>query len=75
MEELLIAIEAFEKRNNISTKLTLYSDGSSMIQEFWDEEELFEGKSPKELFEFLIKTRYKLDDRGWCVSPVVKINK
>lgn len=75
MEELLKLINDFEQRNNISTRLELFSDGSGCICEFWEENERLEGFSnTDELINFLKNTRYKLDEEGSCISPVIRID-
>lgn len=71
MEKTLQLIKNFEKRNNISIAVTFYSDGSSITEEFWDNEKLNESKTVEELHTFLMNTQYKLDDAdGRCFSPV-----
>ena len=60
----------FENRNNISTYLTLYPDGSWTLNEFWEDEELKEGKNFDELKYFLQNTQYVLADDGGCLSPI-----
>jgi hypothetical protein len=74
MESLIKLIRFFEKRNNISISVTVYSDGSSHVKEFWDEERLNESKTPKALYRFLTTVNYKLDPiDGRCYSPVQRI--
>ena len=63
-------IKNFEKRNNISIAVTIYGDGSALVEEFWDNEELSNCKSIDELHKFLMDTQYKLADDGRCLSPV-----
>lgn len=70
MEKTLQLIKNFEKRNNISIAVTLYSDGSSMTEEFWEEENLNESSTVEELHTFLKNTQYKIDVDGRCFSPV-----
>lgn len=69
MKNTLELLEDFEERNNISTRMTLYSDGSGDLVEFWNDEELKEFKSLKELESFLKVTNYKLEGER-CLSPV-----
>ncbi len=75
MKDTLELLNAFEKRNNISTSITTYSDGTGTVNEFWDGEELIEFKNTHELHEFLSTTQYKLSENGRCVSPVEKVYK
>lgn len=71
MEKILQLMENFEHRNNISIAVTFYSDGSSSIEEFWQNEVLNESKTIEELQHFLMNTQYKLDETdGRCFSPV-----
>ena len=60
----------FETRNNISTYMKLYSDGSWTMYEFWEDEELKEGKNFDDLKSFLQNTQYLLADDGRCLSPI-----
>lgn len=73
VEELTKLIENFEVRNNISVVVSLYSDGSNEVEEFWDKECLYRGNNEGELIEFLKNSNYKLDEEGRCISPVEKI--
>lgn len=69
--DFLKLIKNFEERNNISIGVTIYSDGSGNVEEFWDNEKLYNGKS---VIGFLKRTNYKLDPiDGRCLSPVQKI--
>jgi len=71
MKTTLQLIGNFEKRNNISIAVKIFGDGSSVTEEFWDEEELNESSNIDELHEFLKNTQYKLsEDDGRCLSPV-----
>lgn len=71
MEKTLQLMKNFETRNNISIALQLFSDGSSVCEEFWDYERLNESKTIRELHLFLMNTQYLLDDEdGRCYSPV-----
>lgn len=75
MKEIIELIKEFEKKNNISIALTIFSDESFIIEEFWDEETLKEGKSSKEFKEFLKNTQYLKCEKGKCFSPVLKIGR
>jgi len=70
IDTLLQLTVNFETRNNISTYLTLYSDGSWTLYEFWEDEELKEGKNIQELKEFLQNTQYMLAEDGRCLNPI-----
>ena len=70
MKELLKLIQQFEERNNISTTILFHSDASGQIVEFFDEEELTMFSSIDELYTFLKKTSYQLDENGRCYSRV-----
>jgi hypothetical protein len=74
MEEVINLIDEFEKRNNISIAVTFYSDGSSCIEEFWDNECLSDNNTVEELRFFLINTNYKKSESGRCLKPCQKIN-
>ena len=74
MEKTIQLIKNFEKRNNISIAVTIYSDGSGNVSEFWDYEVLKEQESIEDLHNFLKNTQYKLaDDDGRCLSPVQEV--
>jgi hypothetical protein len=75
MKKTLKLINEFEQRNNISIAVLLCSDGSSTVEEFWENEELNNSDTIEELHEFLINTNYKLDEKGLCFSPVQLKNK
>ena len=70
MKKLLELVKNFEKRNNISIAITIIGDGSGIVSEFWDYEELKKYKNIEELTDFLKNTQYLLADDGRCVSPV-----
>ena len=70
MKKLLELVKNFENRNNISIAITIIGDGSGIVSEFWDYEELKEYKNIEELTDFLKNTQYLLADDGRCVSPV-----
>lgn len=69
MENTLELMKFFEERNNISTEISLFSDGSGKLVEFWEGEELKEFGNFEELNNFLKTTNYKLEG-GRCLSPV-----
>ena len=70
MDTIIKLMNEFEKRNNISISLTLHSDGSGIVEEFWDREELFQFKNYSDLYENLFTVNYELDENGICYSPV-----
>jgi hypothetical protein len=71
MEETFKLMRDFEERNNLSIVVQFYSDGSSLTEEFWDNEKLFECDTIEVLKHFLKNTNYKLaEDDGRCLSPV-----
>lgn len=74
METILKLISEFEKRNNMSVSLTIHSDGSGMLEEFWDREELFQFDGIIDLCGKLSKISYELDESGRSYSPVRLIN-
>lgn len=74
MEEILKLMKDFELRNNMSIAFTMYEDGSYSVNEFWDNESLDGGNSPKELAEFLRKAQYEKDENGRSLSPCIRID-
>lgn len=74
MEEILLLVNGFEKRNNMSIAFTMYGDGSYSVNEFWDNESLDGGNSVAELKEYLIKATYKKDENERCISPCERID-
>ena len=69
MKTLLKLVKNFEKRNNISIAITICSDGSGSVEEFWSEEVLKEYKDIEELTNFIKDTQYVLDSNGRCIYP------
>ena len=69
MKEIIELMERFEIRNNISITLNLFSDGSSSIEEFWDQEVLNASDTIEELIEFLENTNYMKSEDGRCIKP------
>lgn len=69
LKPILKLMKSFEKRNNISITLLLCSDGSFGIEEFWENDMLFEGDL-KQVNVFLEHTKYKLANDGRCLDPV-----
>lgn len=74
MEELLTCLKEFESRNNISAFITMHSDGTIELLEFWEEDVLKSFKSYTEAVEYLSITKYQLDDNGICIKPITSIN-
>ena len=64
MKELLKLIEDFEIRNNISIGVTLFGDGSGVIEEFWDNEEIKHFNNLSELESFLAEGQLVMVDNS-----------
>lgn len=73
MEELFQLMDEFERRNNISIFLNLFSDGTGQVLEFWDDDVVFTFESTTQLQKFLKEGRLKLKN-GLSVKPVQVIN-
>lgn len=71
MKEITMLLEQFERRNNLSTALLVYSDGSSSLSEFWDYDLIVEAITIEEMENFLKNTQLQLDDDGKCLKPFV----
>lgn len=69
MEKIIEALKYFEGRNNISAFVTVHSDGSLELLEFWEEDILWTCASPEELIYYLLNTKYELDENGVCIKP------
>ena len=69
MDKLIENIQHFEKRNNVSAIVVVYSDGSNEVKEFWDSENLASFKDMKSLHEFLENATYKMSENGRMISP------
>ena len=69
MKELIDKIKHFETNNNLSITVEIHGDYSGMIKEFWQEEEIIEFKTEKELYEILENVNL-LKENGRCVSPI-----
>jgi len=69
MEELLKLIDGFEKRNNLSIGVTLFGDGSGVIEEFWDNETIEHFENLSDLTSFLAEGQLEMKD-GCSVSPI-----
>ena len=74
MDVILALMSEFEERNNVSISITLFSDGSGDVSEFWEEESIIEFKNKHELVGFLGMAKYKLSEDGRCLSPMQRIN-
>lgn len=74
MLEILEILKSFEKRNNISVYLEIYSDCSGSVRELWDEEVIKGFESLQELKEILENINLKKDEKGLCISPVEILN-
>ena len=66
-------MKSFQERNNMSIEIGFASDGSARVREFWEEEELKVCDNLKDLHTFLRETRYKMDEEGRSLSPVVEL--
>ena len=53
MEKLLKLLNEFEERNDISTNLIIFSDGSNLLEEFWTGDTLHGFDTIKNLKKFL----------------------
>jgi hypothetical protein len=69
MDKLIENIQHFEKRNNVSAIVVVYSDGSNEVKEFWDSENFASFKDMKSLHEFLENATYKMSENGRMISP------
>jgi hypothetical protein len=71
MEEIKELINDFEKRNNISAYVIIFSDDSCSLNELWSDRVLFESKSVKEMEKFIKETQYKKAEDGLCICPEI----
>lgn len=69
MDNIQKLLKSFERRNNISVELRIYSDLSGSLNEFWDGEQIFEFKGLMTLELKLTTTNLELDENGRCYSP------
>lgn len=74
MKELLHLINNFEKRNNISTTLILQSDGSGHLEEFWDEETIFDFEDTDNMTHLLKNIQLLINEDGYCSKPIQIVN-
>ena len=71
MIQLIQHIKEFESRNNISIDVVVFGDASSVVREFWGEDEFKSCTSIKELFDFLRTAELmKSSDDGRCIKPI-----
>ncbi|MDX3913739.1 MAG: hypothetical protein QHC79_09385 [Pseudosphingobacterium sp.] len=75
MDKLLFAMDSFEKRNNVSIGVELFSDGSWSTNEFWEDDSIERGNNIESLIDFLNTAQFKLTDDGRCIRPMVRIDK
>jgi len=75
MKKTLKLMEDFNNRNNISVFLEIYIDGSGIIREFFDEEEIKNFDSIDQLESFLANGKLKQFKDGYCARPIEIINK
>jgi len=75
MKEILILINNFEKRNNISISVVLHGDGSGSIQEFWDYDEIKTFENEEQLIAFLSIAELEKDTKDNRVHKPIKIVK
>lgn len=73
MKSIITLVKEFEKRNNMSVAFTMYGDESWSVNEFYDNDQLANGKDIKELKTFLSETEYKKDANGRTLNPCVKV--
>jgi len=74
MNYLLELMQEFERRNNTSIGLELFSDGSGQLKEFWEQEKIIEFKNSSELRSFLANANLKMKD-GRSVKPIKILTK
>jgi hypothetical protein len=74
MGDLLELMQEFEKRNNTSISLDLYSDGSGILKEYWDGDEVKSFENSSDLRSFLANGKLKMKD-GRSVKPIKIISK
>jgi hypothetical protein len=74
MKELILALKAFENRNNITTIVIVNSDSSFGLEEFWAQDDLGSFDTYDELLKFLTETQYALDESGVCIRPCTITN-
>lgn len=74
LKEVAKLLSDFEKRNNFSASLVIHSDLSGSINDFWEDKTIESFNKIDDCISFLQTTQYKLDDEGYCISPLVKIN-
>lgn len=70
MEELKELLKDFEKRNNISVMITIFSDGSWTLNEFWDADNIKAGLNTDGYKDFLKNANLKKDENGLSVKPI-----
>ena len=75
MKELIDLIKAFEKRNNFSIVVEVYSDGSGNIEEFWSDKVIFRHKTTEQLEDYLKSEQYKFDEKGHAIDkPLIDLS-
>lgn len=73
INELLQLMKDFEERNNISIAVSLCSDGSGTVLEFWENNDLEHFENEDGLKDILNNSTYKKGDNGLCINPIEKI--
>lgn len=70
---MLEALNEFEVINNFSATLVIHSDGSGSINDFWEDKVIEAFDTIDDCINFLKTTKYKLDDKGYCITPLQKL--
>lgn len=60
----------FEKRNNTSTRIEIYGDGSGNIMGFWNDDVIKSFETLEDLNLFLLSGRLKRAECGRSISPI-----
>lgn len=68
--ELKELLKDFEKRNNISVMITIFSDGSWTLSEFWDADNIKAGLNTDDYKDFLKNANLRKDENGLSVKPI-----
>lgn len=59
----------FEKRNNFSAVIEVFSDDTYAIVDFWNNKEIVQIEGIDELKKFLKEKQYQLSPSGRCYDP------
>ena len=74
LDNILVSMNDFEKRNNVSISIEMFSDGSWNVTEFWDEEPIKRGDDLESLITYLNTAKYKIAKNGRCIRPMQRID-